>query len=143
MIGANGEGMFINENVIYIGEFSKNRMHKEGTLIDKNKMVLFEGKHKYGRMNNFNVNYNNFDLKNIPTGIKYKNYDGKFRIQHTMRMNTGHKYNLQIIVKKIWYPMKINKINNNISCMFDDDVISQIEGGGDSGDSSDDGDGGC
>jgi len=27
--------------------------------------------------------------------------------------------------------------------MFDDDVISQIEGGGDSGDSSDDGDGGC
>ena len=142
---ANGEGMFINENVIYIGKFSKNRMHYEGTLINENKMVLFEGKHKYGRMNNYNVNYNNFDLKNIPTDIKYKNYNGKFRIQHTMRMNTGHKYNLQIIVKKTWYPMKINKINNNISCMFDDDVIGQIEGGGDSdsGGSGDDGDGAC
>ena len=140
---ADGEGMFINENVIYIGKFSKNRMHYEGTLINENKMVLFEGKHKYGRMNNYNVNYNNFDLKNINKIIKHKNNDRKFRIQHTMRMNTGHKYNLQIIIKNKWYPMKINNINNNISCMFDDDVISQIEGGGDSGGSVDDGDGNC
>ena len=34
-------------------------------------------------------------------------------------------------------------MNNNISCMFDVDVISQIEGGGDSGGVVDDGDGGC
>ena len=142
---ANGEGMFINENVIYIGEFSKNRMHKKGTLIDKYKMVLFEGKHKYGRMNDYNVNYNNFDLKNIINTIKYKNYDKKFRIQHTVRMNTGHNYNLQIIVKNAWYPMEINKINNNISCKFNADVIRQIEGGGnsDSSGSGDDGGGHC
>jgi hypothetical protein len=142
---ADGEGMFINENVIYIGKFSKNRMHYEGTLINENKMVLFEGKHKYGRMNNYNVNYNNFDLKNINKIIKYKNNDRKFRIQHIIRMNTGHNYDLQITAKNTWYPMKIYIMNNNISCMFDVDVIGQIEGGGDSdsGGSGDDGDGAC
>ncbi len=140
---AHGEGIFINENVIYLGEFSKNRMHNNGTLINNNKLILFEGKHKYGRMNNYNINYNILDLDNIKNLITHKNYDNKIRISNTIKMNTGHNYNLEINGKNTWYPMKINQNNKNIICKFENEVISQIEGGEDGGSDSGGGDGGC
>ena len=144
---AHGEGIFINENVVYLGEFSKNRMHNNGTLINNNKMILFEGKHKYGRMHNYNINYNLLDLKNINNNIKHNDYNNKIRLTNIIKMNTGLDLKVEIIGNspRIWYPFVIDPQKTDggkYICKFDDDVIGQIEGGGDSGDSGG-GDGGC
>lgn len=143
---ADGEGMFINENVIYIGEFSKNRMHKEGTLINKYQQIIAEGKHKYGRMYNYNVNYNIFDLSGTDQYINHKNYENKIRTTNVIKMNTGHDLKVEMFGNnpRGWFyfnidPQKTN--NEKYICKFDDDVIGQItDGGGGESDSGDSGD---
>lgn len=145
---ADGEGMFINENVIYIGEFSKNRMHKEGTLINKYQQIIAEGKHKYGRMYNYNVNYNIFDLSGTDQYIKHKNYENKIRTTNVIKMNTGHDLKVEMFGNnpRRWFyfnidPQKTN--NEKYICKFDDDVIGQImdsgSGESNSGNSGDSG----
>lgn len=145
---ADGEGMFINENVIYIGEFSKNRMHKEGTLINKYQQIIAEGKHKYGRMYNYNVNYNIFDLSGTDQYINHKNYENKIRTTNVIKMNTGHDLKVEMFGNnpRRWFyfnidPQKTN--NEKYICKFDDDVIGQImdsgSGESNSGNSGDSG----
>ena len=132
---ANGRGMFLNENVVYIGEFSKNRMHKEGTLINKYQQIIAEGKHKYGRMYNYNVNYNIFDLSGTDQYIYHKNYENKIRTTNVIKMNTGHDLKVEMFGNnpRGWFYFNINpqKTNNEkYICKFDDDVIGQITDGG-------------
>ena len=143
---ADGEGMFINENVIYIGEFSKNRMHNKGTLINKYQQIIAEGKHKYGRMYNYNIDHNIFDLKDINKNIKHKNYNNKIRTNNIIKMNTGHNLKVEIIGNnpRGWYYFNIDPQKTDggkYMCKFDDVVIGQITGGG-GGDNSGGDDGG-
>ena len=49
---ANGQGVFKFKNgFIYEGNFSKNKIHKEGKFIDDAGKIIYEGKTRYGRFN--------------------------------------------------------------------------------------------
>jgi hypothetical protein len=49
---ANGQGVFKFKNgFIYEGNFSKNKIHKEGKFIDDAGKIIYEGKTSYGRFN--------------------------------------------------------------------------------------------
>ena len=135
---ADGEGMFINEDVIYIGEFSKNRMHKEGILINKYQQIIAQGKHKYGRMYNYNVNLNNFDLSGIKQYINYQDFENKIRTTNIIKMNTGLDLKVEMFGNnpRGWYYFNIDPQKTNggkYMCKFDENVIGQITGGGDGG----------
>ena len=143
---ANGRGMFLNENVVYIGEFSKNRMHKEGALINENQIIIAKGKHKYGRMHNYKINYDILDLEDINKNIKHKDYNDKIRTTNIIKINTGHNFNMEIIGNspRKWWPFNIDyKQTGRYICKFAEDVREQIEGGGGGDSESGGGDGGC
>ena len=142
---ANGRGMFLNENVVYIGEFSKNRMHKEGALINKNQIIIAKGKHKYGRMHNYNINYDILDLEDINKNIKHKDYNNKIRTTNIIKINTGHNFIMEIIGNspRRWWPFDIDyKPTGRYICKFAEDVREQIEGGGGGDNSGASGEGG-
>ena len=49
---ANGQGVFKFKNgFLYEGNFSKNKIHKEGKFIDDAGKIIYEGKTRYGRFN--------------------------------------------------------------------------------------------
>ena len=49
---ANGQGVFKFKNgFLYEGNFSKNKIHKEGKFIDDAGKIIYEGKTSYGRFN--------------------------------------------------------------------------------------------
>jgi len=51
---ANGQGVFTFKNgTVYEGNFSKNKIHKEGKFIDQAGKIIYEGKTSYGRFNRY------------------------------------------------------------------------------------------
>jgi len=49
---ANGQGVFKFKNgFLYEGNFSKNKIHKEGKFMDDAGKIIYEGKTRYGRFN--------------------------------------------------------------------------------------------
>ena len=49
---ANGQGVFKFKNgFLYEGNFSKNKIHKEGKFMDDAGKIIYEGKTSYGRFN--------------------------------------------------------------------------------------------
>ena len=91
--------------------------------------------------------YQKENQKNNNNNIKHNDYNNKIRTTNILKMNTGLDLKVEIIGNspRKWYPFVIDPQKNDggkYICKFDDDVIGQIEGGGDSGDSGG-GDGGC
>ena len=72
---ANGQGIFkFKNNCVYEGNFSKNKIHKEGKFICDGK-TIYEGKTSYGRFNIYltdNKSARNNSIAKLETGFDSK-----------------------------------------------------------------------
>ncbi len=90
---ANGEGVFkFNDGSVYGGTFSKSRFHKKGKFLDPQGNVLFEGKHRYGRL----ISYP--DTGNFRTA--------KIKKSVLIKLTTGITYELEKKMDAGWYEAK-------------------------------------
>ena len=73
---ANGQGVFKFKNgFIYEGNFSKNKIHKEGKFMDDAGKIIYEGKTSYGRFNIYltdNKSARNNSIAKLETGFDSK-----------------------------------------------------------------------
>lgn len=120
---ANGQGVFKFKNgFIYEGNFSKNKIHKEGKFIDDARKTIYEGKTSYGR---FNI---------------YLTDDKSVRNNSIAKLETGFDSKIEMKKNNKWYEAE------EVNGVFELTIKGQMEfdndqKGGSSGGSS--GGGGC
>lgn len=119
---ANGQGIFIfKNNCVYEGNFSKNKIHKEGKFLCDGK-TIYEGKTSYGR---FNI---------------YLTDDKSARNNSIAKLETGFDSKIEMKKNNKWYEAE------EVNGVFELTIKGQMEfdndqKGGSSGGSS--GGGGC
>ena len=119
---ANGQGVFKFKNgFLYEGNFSKNKIHKEGKFMDDAGKIIYEGKTSYGR---FNI---------------YLTDDKSTRNNTIAKLETGFDSNTEMKKNNKWYEAE------EVNGLFKLTVKGQMEfdkdqKGGSSGSSSG---GGC
>ena len=122
---ANGQGVFKFKNgFIYEGNFSKNKIHKEGKFIDDAGKIIYEGKTRYGR---FNI---------------YLTDDKSARNNSIAKLETGFDSNIEMKKNNKWYEAE------EVNGVFELTIKGQMEfdndqKGGSSGGSGGSGGGGC
>ena len=119
---ANGQGVFKFKNgFLYEGNFSKNKIHKEGKFMDDAGKIIYEGKTSYGR---FNI---------------YLTDDKSTRNNTIAKLETGFDSNTEMKKNNKWYEAEevngLFKLTVKGQMEFDND-----QKGGSSGSSSG---GGC
>jgi len=125
---ANGQGVFKFKNgFIYEGNFSKNKIHKEGKFIDDAGKIIYEGKTRYGR---FNI---------------YLTDDKSARNNSIAKLETGFDSKIEMKKNNKWYEAEevngVFELTIKGQMEFDNDQRSGSSGGsGGSGGSSG---GGC
>ena len=125
---ANGQGVFKFKNgFIYEGNFSKNKIHKEGKFIDDAGKIIYEGKTSYGR---FNI---------------YLTDDKSARNNSIAKLETGFDSKIEMKKNNKWYEAEevngVFELTIKGQMEFDNDQRSGSSGGsGGSGGSSG---GGC
>ena len=122
---ANGQGVFKFKNgFIYEGNFSKNKIHKEGKFIDDAGKIIYEGKTSYGR---FNI---------------YLTDDKSARNNSIAKLETGFDSKIEMKKNNKWYEAE------EVNGVFELTIKGQMEfdndqKGGSSGSSGGSGGGGC
>ena len=122
---ANGQGVFKFKNgFIYEGNFSKNKIHKEGKFIDDAGKIIYEGKTSHGR---FNI---------------YLTDDKSARNNSIAKLKTGFDSKIEMKKNDKWYEAE------EVNGVFELTIKGQMEfdndqKGGSSGGSGDSGGGGC
>ena len=121
---ANGQGVFKFKNgFIYEGNFSKNKIHKEGKFMDDAGKIIYEGKISYGR---FNI---------------YLTDDKSARNNSVAKLETGFDSKIEMKKNNKWYEAE------EVNGVFELTIKGQMEfdndqkSGGSSGGSG--GSGGC
>jgi len=119
---ANGQGIFIfKNNCVYEGNFSKNKIHKEGKFIDDAGKTIYEGKTSYGR---FNI---------------YLTDDKSARNNSIAKLETGFDSNIEMKKNNKWYEAE------EVNGVFELTIKGQMEFDNDQkgGSSGGSGGGGC
>ena len=122
---ANGQGIFIfKNNCVYEGNFSKNKIHKEGKFMDDAGKIIYEGKTSYGR---FNI---------------YLTDDKSVRNNSIAKLETGFDSNIEMKKNNKWYEAE------EVNGVFELTIKGQMEfdndqKGGSSGGSGGGSGGGC
>ena len=121
---ANGQGIFkFKNNCVYEGNFSKNKIHKEGKFICDGK-TIYEGKISYGRFNIYLTN------------------DKSARNNSIAKLETGFDSKIEMKKNNKWYEAE------EVNGVFELTIKGQMEfdndqKGGSSGGSGGSGGGGC
>ena len=119
---ANGQGVFKFKNgFIYEGNFSKNKIHKEGKFIDDAGKIIYEGKTRYGRFYN------------------YLTDDKSVRNNSIAKLETGFDSNIEMKKNNKWYEAE------EVNGVFELTIKGQMEFDNDQkgGSSGGSGGGGC
>jgi len=122
---ANGQGVFKFKNgFLYEGNFSKNKIHKEGKFMDDAGKIIYEGKTSYGR---FNI---------------YLTDDKSVRNNTIAKLETGFDSNTEMKKNNKWYEAEevngVFELTVKGQMQFDND-----QKGGSSGSSGSSSGGGC
>jgi len=119
---ANGQGVFKFKNgFLYEGNFSKNKIHKEGKFMDDAGKIIYEGKTSYGR---FNI---------------YLTDDKSVRNNTIAKLETGFDSNTEMKKNNKWYEAE------EVNGVFELTIKGQMEFDNDQkgGSSGGSGGGGC